>query len=106
MPQFHGERLLQGEQDAAHHLNVLVAQLTRYEWQFRNGVALFDLCRKEASDLAAKIDINNLPRSPVIERPGNTLRGWEEMAARDGAMAIYHFGQALTAIVGRGGGKS
>ena len=105
MPQFHGEHLPLGEQDAAHYLNVLLAQLGRYEWQFRNALALFDLCRKEVSDLSTKIDINNLPKFPIIEGSGHTLRAWEMMAARDGAMAIYHFGQALTAIA-RGLGRA
>jgi hypothetical protein len=99
VPQFHGEHLPQGEQEATRHLNVLVAQLVRYEWQFRHAVTLFDLCRGE-SDLSAKADITNIPipRFPIVEQKANTLHAWEMMAARDGALAIYHFGQALTAV--------
>jgi hypothetical protein len=89
-PQIWGNHLSQGEQDAVLHLNGLLACLGHYEWQFRHTVTLFDLCRGEP----AKADI----KFPIIEQKANTLRAWEEMAARDGAMAIYHFGQALTAI--------
>src|SRR6516165_4698948 len=38
------------------------------------------------------------PKYPVIESPAHTLGAWKSMAARDGALAIYHFGQALAAI--------
>jgi hypothetical protein len=99
-PRIDGEQVPQGEQDAVLHLNGLLACLGHYECQFRNAVAFFDLCRGEPTGPSAKIDITNIPipRFPIIEQPANTLRAWEHMASRDGAMAIYHFGQALAAI--------
>jgi hypothetical protein len=100
-PQLEGQHVLEGG-DAIRHLFGLLACLGRYEWDFRQALALFDSCRgKPSPPPSAPIDFKNLPPPPpypIIEQEGNTLWGWSLIAARDGAFAIYHFGQALGAI--------
>ena len=97
-PRIDGDHIPQNEHPSVSHLLGLLQLLGWYEWQFRHALTLFDLCQQETSDLSAKRDIKEVPKYPIIEASWHTLSAWKTMAARDGAMAIYHFGQALTAI--------
>jgi DNA-directed RNA polymerase subunit RPC12/RpoP len=97
-PQIDGEHIPQAEQPAVAHLLGLLFMLGWYEWQLRHALTLFDLCEQENADLSAQRNINDLPRYPIISATWHTLSAWNTMAARDGAISIYHFGQALSAI--------
>lgn len=77
------------------HLYGLLASLGGAEWTFRQALTLFDHCRT-GSPLSA--EIKPPPKYSNFVAPWFTLQGWELMCARDGALAIYHFGQALDAI--------
>lgn len=69
----------------------LLASLGRYEHRFRAALDLFLAVRAETWDLIREAD-------PMLEPKQNTLSSWTNMAAREGAMSIYHFGCAAAAI--------
>jgi ribosomal protein L37AE/L43A len=77
-----GDHIPNNEREAVRQLYGLLFLLGWYEQQFRHALALFDLCETERTSVPKDI----------------TLHGWKTMAARDGALAIYNFGQALAAI--------
>jgi hypothetical protein len=97
-PRFDGDHISAGERESVEHLLGVAQLLGWYEHQFRLALALFDQCGQAQLDPSER-DINKSPpRYPIIESPGNTLRTWRTIAARDGALSIYHFGSALFAI--------
>jgi hypothetical protein len=91
-----GDHIPRAEREAVRHLFSLLFLLGWYEHQFRHALALFNGCLEGRSPLPA--NPNDLPKWPIIEAESHTLSAWKTMAARDGAMSIYHFGQALAAI--------
>jgi hypothetical protein len=91
-----GDHVPDNERQAVRHLYGLLFLLGWYEQQFRHALALFDACENRVpTDIPPKFDP---PKYPIIEDQWHTLEAWKAMAARDGAMAIYNFGQALAAI--------
>jgi hypothetical protein len=93
-PQLEGQHVLEGGEQER-HLYMLLAMIGVSEWQFRQALALLESCRASP---APSIDPANPPKFPVFESQGFTRRAWELMAAREGALTIYHFGQGLDAI--------
>jgi hypothetical protein len=95
-PMIDGDHIPNDEREAVRHLYGILFLLGWYEQQFRHALALFDGCVQGRSPPPETPNL--LPKYPIIEAEWNTLNAWETMAARDGAMSIYHFGQALIAI--------
>jgi hypothetical protein len=100
-PQLEGQHVLEGDFELVRHLYGVLGMIGGSEWQFGQALALLEWCR--ASTPAPSIDPANPPKFdppkfPIIESQWATRRSWELMAAREGAMTIYHFGQALAAI--------
>jgi hypothetical protein len=62
--------------------------LGSYADDFHNALALFEYCSKHQV---------TLQRDPNME-PVQIWRSWLLVAARDGAMSIYHFGKCIDAI--------
>jgi hypothetical protein len=91
-----GDHIPNGERETTQHLWSLLFLLGWYEQQFRHALALFDGCENSRSPLPA--NPKDIPKYPIIESDGYTLNAWQTMAARDGALSIYHFGRALAAI--------
>jgi hypothetical protein len=91
-----GDHIPNKERETTRHLWSLLFLLGWYEQQFRNALALFDGCLQSRSPLPA--NPNDIPKYPIIEAEGHTLGAWQTMAARDGALSIYHFSRALAAI--------
>jgi|tagenome__1003787_1003787.scaffolds.fasta_scaffold20692921_2 hypothetical protein len=85
------------EQPALLHLLDLLASLGRYEQQFSLAVLLFDEAHEENTRLVRAVEVGQLSFGG-LDQLTNTLSGWQMMAARDGALAIYHFGQTLPAV--------
>jgi len=85
------------ERPAVFHILDLLASLGRYERRFALALLLFEHCLAENSDLARQVEGGALGLG-TLDAQTNTLSGWQTMAARDGALARYHFGQALHAI--------
>jgi hypothetical protein len=92
-----GDHIPNEERETTRHLWSLLFFLGWYEQQFRHALALFDVCVHSRPPLAA--NPNDIPKYPVIESEGHTLLAWQTIAARDGALSIYHFGRALAAIL-------
>ena len=100
-PMIDGDHIPNNEREAVRHLFGLLFLLGWYEQQFRHALALFDACEKGPGSVPKDIKDPpkfDPPKYPIIEAQWHTLHGWKAMAARDGALAIYHFGQALAAI--------
>ncbi len=95
-PMIDGDHIPDAEREAVRHLWSLLFLLGWYEQQYRHALALFDGCVQGRSPLPASP--NDLPKYPIIEDEWHTLNAWQTIAARDGALSIYHFGQALAAI--------
>jgi hypothetical protein len=97
-PQIDRSTIPANEQTGLSHVVDLLASLGRYERRFSLAVTLFDLCHDENSNMARQVETGSLSFT-MLDSKTNTLSGWMTMAAREGAMSIYHFGQAATAIV-------
>jgi hypothetical protein len=91
--------LPEAEHDAASHIERLLSLLSTYEVRFLAAVFLFDKCEEEMSKLfgllAHRQEIGD-PRNVSPELA--TVTEWMAMAARDGAITIYHFGNTIEAI--------
>ncbi len=96
-PQIARDPIPSGEQEALPHVVDLLASLGRYERQFQLALMLFDLSQHENAALVGQVEVGQLSFAD-LDSLTNTLSGWQRMAARDGALAIYHFGQALAAV--------
>lgn len=79
------------------HIMGLLGSLGEYEHRFWLALQLFENALAEKADLARQVEFGALDLG-TLDLKTNTLLGWRKMAARDGALAIYHFGQALDAI--------
>src|SRR5256885_4764441 len=71
------------------HVQTLLAELGVYERHLLLAVYLY-----EYSDYAAR----ELTDFATLELALWTTGGWQSIAARDGAMTIYHFGCAIDGI--------
>jgi hypothetical protein len=96
-PQINRDRIPKSEHPALFHILDLLGSLGRYEQRFKLALKLFDLCCTENSDLVSQMERGQIS-FVLLDLQTNTLSGWRLLAARDGALAIYHFGQALIAI--------
>jgi hypothetical protein len=86
-PTIHTEGLPENEREAAAHISIAAFQLAIFANQFRAALHLFDFTTDcEAQTLA-------------FRNPQWRFEEWRLTAARDGAMAIYHFGKAMEAIM-------
>jgi hypothetical protein len=100
-PQLEGQHALEGDFEQVRHLYGLLASVGGAEWQFGQALALLEWCRASGapSPTLPPFPLPPPERRLTIESEWFTRRSWEMMAARDGALTIYHFGQALAAIV-------
>ncbi|MEA2882193.1 MAG: hypothetical protein QOH32_1449 [Bradyrhizobium sp.] len=87
------------EHEAASHIERLLSLLATYEVRFLAALSLFDKSEEEMSKLfgllAHRREVGD-PRS--ISPEFATVTEWMAMAARDGAITIYHFGNTIEAI--------
>ena len=99
-PQLEGQHALEGDDlEEVRHLYMLLAMIGVSEWQFCQALALLEWCRaSSAPSTAPTFPLPPPPKAPIIESQWITRRSWELMAAREGALTIYHFGQGLAAI--------
>ena len=77
-PRLYVKGLPEEERDAADTLFFLILDLDKYACNFEAAINLFEFARAEA-----------------LTAGHNQAVQWSFIAARDGAMTIYHFGQAL-----------
>jgi hypothetical protein len=73
-----------------------LVQISRLVDDFGAAVALLDYVEKSAADVDA---VNPGANKPIeVVRIVHVLKLWEDMAGRDAAMTVFHFGKALAAI--------
>ena len=73
------------------HINSQLAQLTRYERQFLLAVHLYQYSHQAAMEILSE----DFAKGDMTIW---TTGGWQSIAARDGALSIYHFGRALEGL--------
>ena len=78
------------EAEAIGHLSLALSSLNSYVINFEAALALFDFCG------AIRAASGVPPQGPLSDRI--MLMSWRFLAARDGAMTIFHFGKTLQAI--------
>lgn len=85
VPEIDPHQLPPDEQDAARNLNDSLRALPDYANQLRSAVSLFENCDRM------------LEAQPNPDQPGllEMFWGWKTVAARDGAMTIWHFGKRM-----------
>jgi hypothetical protein len=108
-PEIDASKIPSDEQAALKHISSLLASLAEVEERFRVAVLLFDTCaaehrrileievRKLVFNQTGEVDASKVDLNPSLQAEP-TLGGWQDMAARDGAMSIYHFGSTVEAI--------
>ena len=73
------------ERRAAHHLQDVLIHFSYYYHDFRAAVELYDHSHKESVRAS-------------LANAESWAQDWKNLAARDGAMSIYNFGEALKAL--------
>lgn len=84
-PRIRASGVTADERDQALTTSRMIQELDSQTGYFRAAVSLFDFCYEKAHSITNDV---NLRRSYL---------SWMHIAARDGAMTIYHFGKALAA---------
>lgn len=97
VPQIDASRIPPDQDEAMKHIAHLLSGLTRFERQFRYAVLLFDASHQEEQALI-QLGMSRRLDWGVMENGMWTLSAWSHMAARDGALAIYHFGNTIQGI--------
>lgn len=88
-PEINRDRISQEEKPQFLHVIKLLAELNLYEREFLQAVYLYDYCQTAAQEIE---DFATLESSLW------TITGWQMMAARDGALTIYHFGRTAEGL--------
>jgi hypothetical protein len=89
-PDIDRNRIPADEMPAFLHIVQLLAELNLYERNLVLASYLYEYSRTAAWELR-----DDFAR---MERASWTTGGWQMMAARDGAMTIYHFGRAVEGL--------
>jgi hypothetical protein len=82
------------EQPAVNTINGGLMNMRRFFNQFAHAVSLFNWCEGQISRLKAE------QPSPNTANDLSIIRNWKNIAGRDAAMAIFHFGDSMGAISG------
>ena len=96
-PQIDDSSIPSCQHEALQHIVQLLGLLARLDRDFRTAVALFNASHDENSDMARAVEAGTMSFGD-LDLATDTLSGWQKMAARDGALSIYHFGQAGEAV--------
>lgn len=99
VPRYDNESLPESERRAAGVLinNLFAVQM--HASSFADAVALFRDCRLRAQtfDLDAIFKSGSSAERRALQEQHSLLHRWTTLAARDGAMSIYHFAKAMEA---------
>jgi hypothetical protein len=79
------------------HIQGLLTSLVVFERRLVFALLLFDASYQENWKLVRAAKIGHLDFQ-MLDRATDTLGGWQSIAARDGALSIYHFGSTIEAI--------
>lgn len=85
------------QHEALDHLQSLLSFLAQFERQFYTALLLFDASEGEVWAMASQVESGQRSWNS-LDAATDTLSAWKQMAARDGALAIYHFGNTMEAI--------
>ncbi|MGH6854255.1 MAG: hypothetical protein ACREDN_02425 [Aestuariivirga sp.] len=86
-PTIHVFGLPKAERKSAAHIQMLLRQLGQYNREFAASVELFN----HSIGQMAAATVSAIPRAPTWD----WLDDWMHIAARDGAMTIFHFGRTV-----------
>jgi hypothetical protein len=94
------------EKPAFDHIVHLLQHLGMHTENFYMALHLYDVCEREhnaffqqtlrEATASGKLDKSKLDMAGQVER-FRVYSGWQEIATRDGAMSIYHFGRIVKA---------
>lgn len=98
LPQFPMNQLPPDQREASLHAHRLLNNLVTYERNLLAAVLLVDCCEREWSYLASLYASKVTKGVVTLGMDVETVSEWMSMAARDGAMSIYHFGNTLAAV--------
>ena len=96
-PQLDRSKIPPEEMPAFLHAVELLASLARFDREFRNAVLLFDASFQENQELVRAVERGQLDFR-TLDLATDTLSAWQAIAARDGALTIYHFGNTIEAV--------
>lgn len=88
-PNIDSDRIPADQMPALLHICELLAELGLYQRHFMLAVYLFEYSTQAAFEIAD---------FAILEDSLWTTGGWQMMAARDGALTIYHFGRAAEGL--------
>jgi len=91
IPEIDRGRIPADQMAAFLHVSQLLAELSLYERRFLLAVYLYEYCQTAGWELGEN-DWQKLEWSLW------TTGGWQQIAARDGALTIYHFGRAIEGL--------
>ena len=78
-PRLNEEGLPEAERETARNISSALMSLMSYIESFRDALALFDFC-------------------DTLDKRAAGNNAWKFLAARDGAMTIFHIGRAMAAV--------
>jgi hypothetical protein len=90
IPQIDRSRIPDDQMPAFLHITRLLAELGLYERRVLLAVYLYEYSRTSGWELRSDF--------AKMERTLWTTGGWQQMAARDGALTIYHFGRTIEGL--------
>lgn len=90
IPEIDRNRIPEDQMVAFLHISQLLAELGLYERRFLLAVYLHEFSQTAGWELR-----NDWQK---MERSLWTTSGWQQIAARDGALTIYHFGRAIEGL--------
>jgi hypothetical protein len=90
-PDIYQSLLPQAERDDAHRFSSGLHDLSRWVGSFEAAVALFE------SAAALLGPVREREKAVGVGKEEGTVLEWQHIAARDGAMSIYHFGKMFEA---------
>jgi hypothetical protein len=95
-PSIRPDSLPKSERKSAWLIEQAVDDLNNFVKEFRSALALFDFCTGQQQAIEQRRKANaSRPNDPQF---AEYFGGWRFVAARDGAMSIYHFGKTLEGI--------
>jgi hypothetical protein len=89
------------EHEAVHHLQQLLFTLDEHAQNFQAAVAMFELAQRTPFVLNQQLT-HFVPEENQLNLFRQMQMRWRFIAARDGAMTIFHFGKTMEAIRSNG----
>jgi len=96
-PRLFPREFSKSDYDVVDHLSLIVSQPTSYAEDFQDALSLFDYCHEQRSVFISLGEEDELAKAWQREF-FSRLSSWQLVAARDGAMSIFQFGESMKFI--------